>query len=163
MKRLTTIVTCLQQIRVVLTMNMLVASSAWGTDALSVSQTTRKNLGYPTNIRIWKRLLLKMRIPACSRSDSTKADALQKHGMCQFCFSDPAKPVKDQLRQWTDNLSVHLWKCEDAHSPGFWRRPFCGQMIQCSDRDPTCHCLLPRWKPSRLISWHTIKIATRKH
>ena len=66
-----------------------------------------------------------------------KADALQKHGMCQFCFSDSTKPMKDQLHRWTDNLSVHLWKCEDAHSPGFWRCPCCGQMVQCGDPDPT--------------------------
>jgi hypothetical protein len=66
-----------------------------------------------------------------------KVDALQKHGLCQFCFSDPNKSMKDQLNQWTDNLSVHLWKCEDTHSPGFWCCPCCGQMVQCGDPDPT--------------------------
>jgi len=66
-----------------------------------------------------------------------KADALQQHGICKYCFSDPTKSTKDQLRQWTDKLSYHLWKCEDANSPGFWRCPCCGEMVQCGNPDPT--------------------------
>lgn len=65
-----------------------------------------------------------------------KTDALQKHGICKFCFSDMANTTKNQLRRWTDKLSFHLWKCEDTYSPGFWRCPCCGQMVQCGDPDP---------------------------
>jgi hypothetical protein len=64
-----------------------------------------------------------------------KTDALQAHGVCKFCFSDLNKTSKDQLRRWTDRLSLHLWKCEMAHSPGFWRCPCCGRMVQCGDTD----------------------------
>jgi hypothetical protein len=117
-KRLTTIVTCPQRIRVVLTMNMLVASSTW---ELMPSQNENPRL---LTLGFYLALL--------------KADALQKHGMCQLCFSDTTKLMKDQLCQWTDNLSFHLWKCEDTQSPGFWRCPCCGQMVQCSDS----RCLL---------------------